>query len=77
MAIVRVDLPEPNNNEPVGWGWVAMNGDYEELTVSNGKPVETLWFHVDDTKKIVIHKDELDHWIKALKSAKKYFKENV
>lgn len=77
MAIVRVDLPDTNNNELVGWGWVAMNGDYEELTVSNGKSGETLWFHVCDTKKIVIHKTEIKYWLKALTEAEKYFEEDV
>ena len=70
MAIVRVDLD--TDGEETGWSWPGFNGDIEKIVVNStnrGVAFSAETHRVEH----YIRRDEIQHWIKALTKAQKYF----
>lgn len=70
MAIVRVDTD--TDSEEIGWSWSDFNGDIEKIVVIYTD--RSVVFSAETHRvEHYIRQDEIQHWIKALTEAQKYF----
>lgn len=67
MTIVYIGK---SSDPKTGWYWKSFIGEASEQLTVDG---DTLLFSVDDEDVYVIHREDIEFWVKALSEAQKYF----